>query len=71
MQKEGGINKLKRICYVRQGTFPLGRSVGLIRQITSLVLSRKFLTDWFKILLLGEAATEIRLVIKFWLSEVA
>ena len=35
-------------------------------QITSLVLIRKFQTDWFKISLLGEAETAGRVCIKFW-----
>lgn len=33
-------------------------------QITSLVLNRKFQTDWFKIPFLGEAETACGLVIK-------
>lgn len=34
---------------------------GVIRQITSLVLIKKFLIDWFKISYLGEADTVIKL----------
>lgn len=39
--------------------------------MTSLMLTMEFQTDWFKILLLGEAETTIRLVIKFWFRDVA
>ena len=39
------------------------RGMGLIKQITSLVLIRKFQTNWLKILLLGEAVTTIKLVL--------
>lgn len=39
--------------------------------ITSLVLIRKFLTDWFKMLRLGETETAVKLVIVFWFGEVA
>lgn len=34
--------------------------------MNSLVLSRKFQAGWFKIPLLGEAATAIRLGVKSW-----
>ena len=37
--------------------------LGLIKQITSLVLIRKFQTNWLKILLLGEAVTTIKSVL--------
>ena len=40
-------------------------------QISSLVFLRKFQTDWFKISFLGEAETAIKLVIKFWFSDMA
>ena len=38
----------------------LEKNGGSIKQMTSLVLIRKFQTDWFKIPLLGEAKTSIR-----------
>lgn len=34
-----------------------------------LVLIRKFQTNWFEFLLLGETETIIRLVIKFWFGD--
>lgn len=40
-----------------------------VMQITSLVLTRKFQTDWFKIPLPGEAETAISLIIKFWFGD--
>lgn len=39
-------------------------------QITSLILIRKFQTDWLKILLLGEAETAVVLGIRFWFADV-
>lgn len=49
-----------------------GNGRGFIKQIPSLVLIRKFQTDWFQISLLGEAKTVIRLVsfgLGMWLSK--
>lgn len=66
-QKEGGTKKLG-VGYFRQGYFPLvGGGVGWgLMQITSLMWIRKFQTDWFKIPLLGEAETPIKLGVKPW-----
>ena len=44
----------------------MGRAGGLIMQIASQVLIRKFQTDWIKILLVAEAETIIRLGIQSW-----
>lgn len=45
---------------------------GLIRQITSQVLIRKFQSDWFEIIFLGKAETAlVRLAIKFWFGDMA
>lgn len=63
-----GLKSFKRVDYIR-GTL-LGKAGYLIRLITRLMLIRKFLTDWFKILLLGKAETAIKLV-KFWFGQVA
>ena len=50
-----------------QGHLPLGeRAGGLIMQITSPWLTGKFQSDLFKISLLGEAETAIRLCTKSW-----
>ena len=66
--KDGGTRKLKESIISGKLTLPTRQEAGwdriLIKQITSLVLTRKFQFDWFKILLLGEAETAIRLGIK-------
>ena len=49
--------------YFRQGYFLLGEGGGSgvgLRQVTLLVLTRKFQTDWFKVPLLREAETAIK-----------
>ena len=56
---------MKRVVW-GQVHHPLPGGLGSVMQITSLVLIRKFQTDWLKILLLGEAATPVRLGIMFW-----
>lgn len=45
------------------------RGLGLIRQITSVELTRKFQTERFKISLLGEDETTIRLGVKSWWTQ--
>lgn len=58
--------QVKRVDYFRQSHPPLGEEGvgGVIRQIISLGLTRKFQTNCFKIPLLGEALTAIKLGIK-------
>ena len=47
--------------------FPLGEGRGrLIRHFTLLMLIRKFQAEWFKIALLGEDKTSLRLGTKSW-----
>lgn len=60
----------KRGLFQASTPFLRGRQ-GLIRQITSLELTRKFWTASFNFLLLGEAEIEISLGIKFWFGDVA
>lgn len=43
---------------------------GSIRQMTSLLLSSSFQTDWFKVPFLGELETIIKLGIKPWFGDV-
>lgn len=69
----GGLNRQKgwdkefeRVDYFRQSSDPLGKAGTLIRQITSLELTRKFQTDSFKLPFLGEAETTVGLGIKSW-----
>lgn len=65
--------KEKNVLFSGQIFFLLGQGNGLgfILKIISLVLIRKFQTDCFKVLFLGEAETAGRLVIKFWFGDVA
>lgn len=49
----------KKNCFRLGHLFSEGRAGSLIMQITSLVLNRKFQTDWFKIPFLGEAETAV------------
>ena len=51
-----------------QDHLPLGDGKGLIRQIPSLVLTREFQISW-KILLLGEVETIIKIGIKSWFGD--
>lgn len=53
--------------YCRQVHLPMGEGLGY-RQTTSLVWTRKFQTDWFKILFMGEAKTAVGLDFKSWRS---
>lgn len=53
----GGTRKL--IDYFKQDRLPLGEGRRPYPQMTSLVLTRKFQTRWFKILLLREAKTTV------------
>lgn len=62
-QKVGG-QEVKREDYSSQGHLPLGKIRGLIGQMTSLVLTRKFQIDWSKIPFLGGAGTVVTLSIK-------
>lgn len=48
-----------------------GNGRGLIRQITSLALVRKFQVGWCKIPLLGRAAAVVRSVTEFWFRDAA
>lgn len=57
-RKEGGAKKLK-VGYFSRTPSLRGRQ-GFVKQITSLVMARKFHTDSFRILLLEEAETAIR-----------
>lgn len=49
----------------------LGGQKGFVRQVTSLLLTKKFQMVWFKIKLLGEVETAVRLGTKSWFAEVA
>ena len=63
-RKEGGTRKC-RDDYLMQVYLLLERKAGvLLIQITSLVLTRKFQTDWIKIPPLGEAGTANRVGMK-------
>lgn len=46
-----------------------GNGRAFTMQTASLVLIRKYQTDWFKTLLQGEAKTSIKLVVKFWFGD--
>lgn len=62
-QKEGE-KEVKNVDYFRQGQLPLreGWGFNLADDPTSVV--RKFQIDWFRIPVLGEAETAIRLLVK-------
>lgn len=49
----------------QERSFSLSRSQG-VRQVSSLVLTRKFQTSLYKIPLLGDAENALRLDIKLW-----
>lgn len=66
-QKWAGIRKLvakEKKELFQANHFPLGKGQGSVIQITSLVLIKKFQTDGFEVLFLGEAETALRLGIK-------
>ena len=52
----------KKKDYFRQSYLSLSEGEGSITYFTSSVLNRKFQIDWFKIPLLGEAESAVRLV---------
>lgn len=58
-KKVGETRKLRTRERILSGkvTSPVGDGRGLIRQMTSHMSIRKFQTDWFQVLLLGEAET--------------
>lgn len=61
--------KLKEWIISGKDIFPKRKAEGLIWQITSLALTRKFQTFWFKIPLLGKSETAVRFntdVTHFW-----
>ena len=64
--RNGGETRKLRVDYVSKVSFPRGKAEGLTRQISSLGLTRKFWMDWFKISLLAEAKTTVRLGVKLW-----
>lgn len=59
----------KRVDYFRQGHFPLWNGRGFY-QTAYFIISPGNYSGWFKIPLLGEAESAIRLVIKLWFGDV-
>ena len=57
-----GMKKKKKKDYFRQSYLSLSEGEGSITYFTSPVLIRKFQIDWFKIPLLGEAESAVRLL---------
>lgn len=72
MWAQGGRDKevtSRRNDYFRQSHLPSVEGRGPITPITLLVLLRKFCTHWFKIPLLREAESKIRLGSKSWFAD--
>ena len=63
-----GCHKEKKELFQARSPSFWGR-YGSMLQITSLVLTRKFQTDWLKVTVLGEAEIVVRLSIKIWSAD--